>query len=112
MLQPHRSRSAAPVGPAAAEVLRIVCASGTPVYLTVHADGRRRYSYWRPFDADTGRGSCYVALSTVECDALHSAGRITLGEAVVDPSRTTYRVRPTRTPAEPVRAVHHRTRAA
>ncbi|MFI5675439.1 hypothetical protein [Streptomyces cellulosae] len=103
MLLPHRSRSSAPVGPAGAEVLRIVSAPGTPVFLTVHADGRRRYGYWQPFDADTGRGSCYVALSTADCDALHSAGRITLGEAVVDPTRTTYRVRPARTPAVPAR---------
>jgi hypothetical protein len=73
------------------------------VFLTVHADGRRRYSYWQPFDAATGKGSCYVALPTAECDALHAAGRITLGEPLVDPSKTTYRVRPARTPAVTVR---------
>ncbi|MEV5440645.1 hypothetical protein AB0K80_32275 [Streptomyces sp. NPDC052682] len=88
------------LSPTGADLVRIVSDPGTPVFLTVHADGRRRYSYWQPYDPGTGRGSCYVALPTEECDALHAAGRITLGEPVVDPARTTYRVRAaTRTPA-------------
>ncbi|MDL5205714.1 hypothetical protein [Streptomyces sp. ALI-76-A] len=112
MLLPHRSRSAAPLSPAGKDVLRIVSDPRTPVFLTVHADGRRRYSYWQPFDPTAGRGSCYVALATAACDALHSAGRITLGDPVVDPTRTTYRVRSVRTPAAPVRTAHRRARAA
>jgi hypothetical protein len=112
MLLPYRSRSSAPVSPAAVDVLRIVSDPSTPVFLTVHADGRRRYSYWQPFDPATGRGSCYVALSTADCDALHSAARITLGEPVVDPARTTCRVRPARTPAVPVRPAQQRARVA
>jgi hypothetical protein len=35
-----------------------------------------------------------VALPTDECDALHAAGRIVLGDPVVDPAKTTYPVRP------------------
>ncbi|WP_063753209.1 hypothetical protein [Streptomyces resistomycificus] len=103
MLLPYRGRSSAPVSTTGHDILRIVSAPCTPVFLTVHADGRRRYSYWQPFDPDTGRGSCYAALPTAECDALHSAGRITLGEAVLDPAKSTYRVRPARTSAAPAR---------
>ncbi|MEU0674730.1 hypothetical protein ABZ330_17890 [Streptomyces sp. NPDC006172] len=103
MISPNL-RSGAPLSPAAADVLRIVNDSGTPVFVTVHADGRRRYSYWQPLDARTGRGGCYTALPTAECDQLHSAGRIALGEPLTDPTRTIYRVRPTRTPAPPARA--------
>ncbi|MFJ4206058.1 hypothetical protein ACIP2Y_41390 [Streptomyces sviceus] len=105
MLLPYRSRSSTPLGSTAVDVLRVMSDPRTPVFLTVHADGRRRYSYWQPFDPGTGRGSCYVALPTAECDALHLATRISLGEPVVDPARTTYRVRPARTPAAPVRPV-------
>jgi hypothetical protein len=112
MLLPCRSRSSAQVSPAAVDVLRVISDPGTPVFLTVHADGRRRYSYWQPFDPATGRGSCYAALPTADCDALHSAGRITLGEPVVDPARTTYRVRPVRTPVVPVRSAPRRARVA
>ncbi|EFL37546.1 hypothetical protein ACFTZ8_15370 [Streptomyces fungicidicus] len=94
----RRSRSAAAPVPAvrpagaATDVLRIIADPRTPTYVTVHASGRRRYSYWRPLDSTTGAGGCYASLPTAECDALHEAGRITLGEPVVDPHRTTYRV--------------------
>ncbi|MBX9392709.1 hypothetical protein K4749_03655 [Streptomyces sp. TRM72054] len=87
------------------DIARLISDPSTPVFVTVHANGRRRYGYWRAYDAATGRGSCYVALPTDECDRLHAAGRITLGEPVVDPAKTTYRVRPTRTPAKPLRTV-------
>ncbi|MFI2645358.1 cell envelope biogenesis protein OmpA [Streptomyces sp. NPDC018610] len=89
-------RSAAPPG---ADILRIVCDSRHPVFLTVHADGRRRYGYWQPLDPRTGQGGCYVALATAECDLLREKGRITLGDPLVDANRTTYRVRSARTPA-------------
>jgi hypothetical protein len=117
-LLPYRSRSSTPVGATAVDVLRVMSDPRTPVFLTVHADGRRRYSYWQPFDPATGRGSCYVALPTADCDALHFAARISLGEPVVDPTRTTYRVRPVRTPAarvppvRPIRSVPQRARVA
>ncbi|GGW97968.1 hypothetical protein GCM10010297_19410 [Streptomyces malachitofuscus] len=78
---------------AAADALRIIADPRTPTYVTVYANGRRRYSYWRPLDSTTGAGGCYAALPTADCDELHAAGRITLGEPVVDPNRTTYRVR-------------------
>ncbi|GAA3292830.1 hypothetical protein GCM10020295_13140 [Streptomyces cinereospinus] len=106
------SRSSAPVGPVGADIARIISDPSTPVFVTVHAGGRRRYSYWRPYDPATGRGSCYVALPTDECDRLHAAGRITLGEPVVDPTKTTYRVRPVRTPARALRVVPTPTLAA
>ncbi|MET8409610.1 hypothetical protein ABZV34_16200 [Streptomyces sp. NPDC005195] len=85
---------AAPLGPDGGEVLRLITAQRAPVCLTVQASGRRRYGYWQPMDAGAGRGGCYVALPTDECDALHAAGRIVLGDAVVDPGKTTYPVRP------------------
>jgi hypothetical protein len=101
----HRP-AARPLSPAEADVLRIVADARTPVFVTVREGGGRRYSYWRPLDSATGRGGCYAALPTAECDALHAAGRITLGEPVTDPARTTYRVTAVRTPpAAPVRAV-------
>ncbi|MFI7504036.1 hypothetical protein ACIBVL_37255 [Streptomyces sp. NPDC049687] len=93
----------APLTRAEADVLRIICDARHPVYVTVHANGRRRYSYWRPLDSATGRGGCYVALPTAECDGLKAAGRISLGEPVTDPTRTTYRVRPVRVPPAPAR---------
>ncbi|MEW2252654.1 MULTISPECIES: hypothetical protein [unclassified Streptomyces] len=93
MILSHRSRPLAPVGPAGADLLRIISDPATAVFLTVHAGGRRRYGYWRPLDGRSGTGSAYVALPTDACDALHRAGRITLGEPLVDPSKTTYRVR-------------------
>ncbi|WUV20414.1 hypothetical protein OG352_00825 [Streptomyces sp. NBC_01485] len=92
-------RPAVPLSSAGADVLRIVSDPRTPVFVTEHASGRRVYGYWRPLDAENGRGGCYVALSTAECDELYAAGRITLGEPVKDPTKTTYRARPTRTPA-------------
>ena len=97
------ARSRAQLTAAEADVLRIVCDARRPVFVTVHTNGRRRYSYWRPLDSGTGKGGCYVALPTQECDQLHAAGRITLGEPVTDPAKTTYRVSPVRTPAAPLR---------
>ncbi|MFD5314603.1 hypothetical protein [Streptomyces ardesiacus] len=105
-------RVGAVAGAAETEVLRVVTDARTPVFVTVRADGRRRYSYWRPLDSATGRGGCYVALPTAECDALHAAGRITLGEPLADPDRITYRVSAARTPAAPLRALPDRARAA
>ncbi|MET9136843.1 hypothetical protein [Streptomyces parvulus] len=101
-----------PMGQGEAEVLRIVADARTPVFVTVREGGRRRYSYWRPLDSTTGRGGCYVALPTADCDALHAAGRITLGDPVADPARTTYRVRTTRTPMAAVRVLPRRVSAA
>ncbi|WP_327312095.1 hypothetical protein [Streptomyces sp. NBC_01235] len=112
-------RPVIPLSRAGADVLRIVSDPRTPVFVTEHASGRRVYGYWRPLDADGGRGGCYVALSTAECDELYAAGRITLGEPVRDPAKTTYRARPARTPAPaarptvaPVRTAGARRRAA
>ncbi|MFE7211124.1 hypothetical protein ACFY0A_14045 [Streptomyces sp. NPDC001698] len=99
----HHSRAGAPLSPTGADLLRIISDPATLVFLTVHAGGRRRYSYWQPFDRRTGRGSCYVALPTDMCDMLHSSGRITLGEPLVDSTRTTYRVGPADTPVAPRR---------
>ncbi|MER6837292.1 hypothetical protein AB0K85_06705 [Streptomyces cellulosae] len=99
------ARAAAPASPATtADVLRVIADPRTPTYVTVFANGRRRYSYWRPIDPATGAGGCYAALPTAECDELQASGRITLGEPVVDPNRTTYRVRTaTRVPQAPAR---------
>ncbi|MFD3925270.1 hypothetical protein [Streptomyces sp. NPDC058614] len=83
----------APLSPGGAEVLRIVMEQGAPVFLTVHANGRRRYGYWQSVGSEAGRGGCHVALPTDECDALHAAGRIVLGDPLVDPGKTTYPVR-------------------
>ncbi|MHA5047135.1 hypothetical protein [Streptomyces sp. SD15] len=88
-----RPGTPAPLGPGGAEVLRLITVQRVPVCLTVHANGRRRYGYWQALSSGTGRGGCYVALPTDECDALHAAGRIVLGDPVVDPSKTTYPVR-------------------
>ncbi|MBO7940088.1 MULTISPECIES: hypothetical protein [Streptomyces] len=97
------ARSRAQLTAAEADVLRIVCDARRPVFVTVHSNGRRRYSHWRPLDAGTGRGGCYVALPTEACDRLHAAGRIVLGEPVTDPAKTTYRVSAARPPAAPLR---------
>jgi hypothetical protein len=86
-------RTHTPLGAEGAEVLRLITQRRFPVRLTVHANGRRRYGYWLPLDSATGRGGCYVALPTGECDALHAAGRIVLGDPLVDPAKTTYSVR-------------------
>ncbi|MGW3913073.1 hypothetical protein ACWEBX_16385 [Streptomyces sp. NPDC005070] len=91
MLRPL-PRAQAPLGPEGAEILRLITQRRFPVRLTVHANGRRRYGYWLPFDPATGRGGCYVALPTGECDALHASGRIVLGDPLVDPAKTTYAV--------------------
>ncbi|MER6693095.1 hypothetical protein ABT329_29405, partial [Streptomyces minutiscleroticus] len=61
------------------DVLRVIADPRTPVFVTVHAKGRRRYGYWRSYDARTNSTGCYVALPTAVCDRLHSAGRILLG---------------------------------
>lgn len=115
----HPSRPGVSPGRAGADVLRIVSDPRTPVFVTEHASGRRVYGYWRPLDADSGRGGCYVALSATECDELYAAGRITVGEPVTDPTKTTYRVRAARTrtagarpAAAPVRTTAARGRAA
>ncbi|AQS65878.1 hypothetical protein [Streptomyces pactum] len=105
-------RPCGPLSPAEADVLRIVADARTPVFVTVREGGRRRYSYWRPLDSATGRGGCYAALPTAECDKLHAAGRIALGEPLIDPARTTYRVTAARTPTGPLRAVRGRAHAA
>ncbi|MEV0174519.1 hypothetical protein AB0I00_25775 [Streptomyces sp. NPDC050803] len=105
-------RSATPLSESAADVLRVVSDSRTPVFVTAHEGGRVRYSYWRPVDSATGRGGCYVALPTDVCEELRCAGRIALGEPVTDPSKTTYRVRPTRTPSGSAGAGRERGRAA
>ncbi|WP_320773466.1 hypothetical protein [Streptomyces sp. CRN 30] len=97
------SRSAAPFDAADAGVLRVVSDPRTPVFVTVHAGGRRRYGYWRPYDSRTRRGGCYVALPTSVCDRLHSTGRILLGDPLEDPGKTTYRVWPAHAPALPSR---------
>ncbi|MGW3495407.1 hypothetical protein [Streptomyces sp. NPDC001020] len=70
----------------AAEVLRLIMDQRVPVFLVVHANGRRRYGYWQA----NGRP---MALPTDECDALYAAGRIVLGDPVVDRAKSTYRVR-------------------
>lgn len=97
-------RRAVSLDAADVEVLRTISDSRTPVFITVHANGRRRYGYWRPYDSRTRTGGCYVALPTPVCDRLRSAGRITLGEPLEDPAKTTYRVRLADTPAEPAHA--------
>jgi hypothetical protein len=70
----------------AAEVLRLIMNQQVPVFLTVHANGRRRWGCWQS-------GGRPMALPTDECDALYTAGRIMLGDPVVDRAKTTYRVR-------------------
>ncbi|MFD4570094.1 hypothetical protein ACFWOX_37825 [Streptomyces sp. NPDC058467] len=95
-MTPTRHRRAVPrdpLSPGGAEVLRLITEQGFPVCLTVHANGRRRYGYWLPLAAQAGRGGCYVALPTDECDALYAAGRIVLGDPLVDPAKATYPVR-------------------
>lgn len=82
-----------PISPRDADVLRLIATQRAPVMLTVHADGRRRYGYWRAVTDAGGRGGCQVALPTEECEALLAAGRIALGEPVADRSRTVYPVR-------------------
>ncbi len=107
-----------PVGTAGTDVLRIISDPRTPTFVTVYANGRRRYSYWRPLDSTTGQGGCYAALPTGDCDALHEAGKIELGNPVVDTNRTTYRVSASSTRvtpaaralAAPLRPVRERTR--
>ncbi|WP_253195568.1 hypothetical protein [Streptomyces sp. JHA26] len=108
----RRSRPCGPLSPEESDILRIVSDARTPVFVTVREGGRRRYSYWRPLDSATGKGGCYVALPTAECDGLHAAGRITLGEPLTDPGRTTYRVRAAHTPTPALRVVRDRGRAA
>ncbi|MFJ2829487.1 hypothetical protein ACIPC1_18315 [Streptomyces sp. NPDC087263] len=85
-------RTGAPLSPGSAEVLRLVMEQRGPVFLTVHANGRRRYGYWQSVGSQAARGGCHVALPTDECDALHAAGLLVLGDPVVDPAKTTYPV--------------------
>ncbi|MBZ3900109.1 MULTISPECIES: hypothetical protein [Streptomyces] len=99
-----------PRGGSAADVLRLVSDSRTPVFVTAHPGGRLRYGYWRAIDSATGRGGCYAALPTDVCEELRSTGRITLGEPVTDPAKTTYRVSAARRPQ--TGAGRARTRAA
>ncbi|MFF6999675.1 hypothetical protein ACFY93_32725 [Streptomyces sp. NPDC008313] len=88
-------RPNAPAGPDSAEVLRLITEQRFPVFLTVHANGRRRYSYWQAGASQARPGGCFVALPTDECDALHAAGRIALGDPVEDRAKTTYPIRAT-----------------
>ncbi|MEU2599213.1 hypothetical protein ABZ678_13485 [Streptomyces hirsutus] len=112
------SASLGTAGTAGTDVLRIISDPRTPTFVTVYANGRRRYSYWRPLDSTTGQGGCYAALPTGDCDALHEAGKIELGYPVVDANRTTYRVSasstratpPARALAAPLRPVGERAR--
>jgi hypothetical protein len=94
-----RTPAPAPLGASGSEVLRLITVQRVPVCLTVHANGRRRYGYWQAATAGSGYAGCYVALPTEECDALHAAGRLVLGDPVIDPSKTTYPVRPAARPA-------------
>ncbi|MFI8946486.1 hypothetical protein ACIGO6_08185 [Streptomyces sp. NPDC053750] len=106
-------RPCGPRSPAETDVLRIVADARTPVFVTVREGGGRRYSYWRPLDSTTGRGGCYAALPTDECDRLYAAGRIALGDPLTDPARTMYRVTVVRAPAAPApRLARVRARAA
>ena len=106
----HTLASLGPVSPGGAEVLRLVMEQRAPVFLTVHANGRRRYGYWQ--SVGSGRGPCHVALPTDECDALHAAGRITLGDPLVDPAKTTYPVRATVRPAPSLAGIPRQIRSA
>ncbi|MFD9389392.1 hypothetical protein ACFWBB_01215 [Streptomyces sp. NPDC060000] len=108
---PSSGASGSP-GRAGTDVLRIVSDPRTPVFVTEHASGRRVYGYWRPLDAGSGRGGCYVALPTAQCDELFAAGRITVGDPVTDPTKTTYRVRPARPRAPAARPAAARPAAA
>ncbi|MFD6418563.1 hypothetical protein [Streptomyces sp. NPDC060194] len=92
-------RGHAPMSPEENATLRTLAEPGAPVFLTVHDNGRRRYSHWIPYDPATGRGNCYAALPTEACDALHAAGRIALGPPLRDQARTTYQVRVVERPA-------------
>ncbi|MFJ4616874.1 hypothetical protein [Streptomyces sp. NPDC088812] len=108
---PYPARSSASLRTPEAEVMRVLSDTRTAVFATEYASGRRRYSYWRPVDSDTGRGGCYVALPTDACEQLRATGRITLSEPVHDPSKTTYRVRSTRASTTSARAARPRDRA-
>jgi hypothetical protein len=87
-------RGVTPLAAPAAEVLRIVSDSRTPVFGTALAGGRLRFGYWCPNGSGTGMGGSYVALPTAVCEELLSTGHITLGAPVSDPGKTTYRVSP------------------
>ncbi|GGS45871.1 cell envelope biogenesis protein OmpA [Streptomyces griseoviridis] len=101
--RPDAPYPAVPFEADGAGVLRVIADPRTPVFVTVQTSGRRRYGYWQPYDSRTKRGGCYVALPTAVCDQLHEAGRIALDGPLVDPGKTTYRVRPAGTPAPPTR---------
>jgi hypothetical protein len=87
------STTAGQSSPDTVQVLRVISDTRTPVFVTEHPGGRRRYGYWRPLEPGTAAGGCHVALPTAACEELRAAGRITLGEPIVDPAKTTYRVR-------------------
>jgi hypothetical protein len=87
------SRARPPLSAGGAEVLRLITRQRAPVVLTVYANGRFRYSYWQYAQAGGPVVNCQVALPTDECEALREAGRIELGEPVVDRTKTTYPVR-------------------
>ncbi|GGU14790.1 hypothetical protein [Streptomyces daghestanicus] len=98
--------------PGTTEVLRVMSDPRTPVFATEYMGGRRRYGYWRPMEAGGPQGGCYVALPTAVCEELHAAGRITLGDPIVDPAKTTYRVAPVPPRSAAARARRHWARAA
>ncbi|MBC2907454.1 hypothetical protein [Streptomyces cupreus] len=101
-----------PLAAPAADVMRIVSDSRTPVFVTALAGGRLRYGYWRPAGSAGGSGGCHVALPTDVCEELRAAGHITLGAPVTDPGKTTYQVSPSRTLAQAKGAGRERGRAA
>lgn len=101
--RPDAPYPAVPFEADGAGVLRVIADPRTPVFVTVHAGGRRRYGYWQPYDSRTKRGGCYVALPTAVCEELYAQGRIALDGPLVDAGKTTYRVRPAGTPAPPSR---------
>ncbi|MDQ0947378.1 hypothetical protein QFZ24_001301 [Streptomyces phaeochromogenes] len=105
-------RTPAQLGPGGAEVLRLITVQRVPVWLTVHANGRRRYGYWQAIGSGVGLGGCHAALPTDECDALQAAGLIVLGEPVVDPAKTTYPVRPAEPGAPPAAGTPRQPRQA
>ncbi|GAA4967672.1 hypothetical protein GCM10023238_39430 [Streptomyces heliomycini] len=105
------SRPRTPADTTRTDVLRIISDPRTPTYVTEYANGRRRYSYWRPLDTrPPARGAVTPPCpppSATRC----TRRAITLGEPVVDPNRTTYRVRPASASAPPPAPVRRTPRA-
>ncbi|CAL9351651.1 hypothetical protein [Streptomyces sp. NPDC090994] len=106
------STTAGQSSPDAAQVLRVISDPRTPVFVTAHPGGRRRYGYWRPMEPGLPTGGCYVALPTAVCEELRSAGRIALDDPIVDPAKTTCRVRPVPAHTASARARRQWARAA